>query len=174
MPHFQSPLSTIRVPGEWNPPPMGNVHPLSPPPHISSGSPERSSPNRAPTKRDTPFLEPSNYLLIFPVKGLPRFLSGPLRREVPISRIFLLHLSLKVPGKWASSPSTFPHQGPYGERSLISRTSGLFIHLYLSGSPIRSPPMKNGEEHSITLHRIPCGWKAYIQWDVAWFPMGII
>jgi hypothetical protein len=37
-----------------------------------------------------------------------------------------------------------PHQGPYGERSFISRANGLFIHLYLSESPIRSPPTKNG------------------------------
>ena len=40
-----------------------------------SGSPERSPPNRAPTKTDTPFPEPSNYLLKFPVNGLTSFLS---------------------------------------------------------------------------------------------------
>jgi hypothetical protein len=56
---------------------------------------------------------------------------------------FLLHLSLKAPGKWA--PLHVPQQGSYGERSFISRANGLFIHLYLTESPIRSPPTKNGE-----------------------------
>ena len=74
----------------------------------------------------------------------PRFPNGPLQRETRLKR-FLLHLSLKVPGKWA--PSYVLQQGPYGERSFISRDSGLFIHLYLSHSPIRSPSTKNGENN---------------------------
>ena len=36
-------------------------------------------------------------------------------------------------------------QGPYGDGSFISRDNGLFIHLYLSESPLNSPPMKNQE-----------------------------
>jgi len=43
------------------------------------------------------------------------------------------------------SPLHVPQQDLYGQRSFISRASGLFIHLYLSQSPIRSPPTKNGE-----------------------------
>ena len=67
---------------------------------------------------------------------------APTERDTCL-QIFLLHLSLEVPGKWA--PLHLLLQGPYGERSFVSRDSGLFIHLYLSESPIRSPPTKNGE-----------------------------
>jgi hypothetical protein len=42
-------------------------------------------------------------------------------------------------------PFHIPHQVPYGERSLISRANGLFIHVYLSGSPIRTLPQKMGK-----------------------------
>ena len=46
-----------------------------------SESPERSSPNRAPTERDASFPKPSNYLLKYSVNGLHRFPSGPLRQS---------------------------------------------------------------------------------------------
>jgi hypothetical protein len=85
---------------------------------------------------------------------------------------FVLHLSLTVPGKWA--PLHVLQQGPYGERSFISRTNGLFIHLYLSGSPIRSPPKKGVGGYLVTVHGAPRGRKAYIQWGAAWFPKGIV
>jgi hypothetical protein len=55
-------------------------------------------------------------------------------------RSFLLHLSLKVPGKWG--PLHVLQQGSYGQRSFISRDNNLFIYLYMSESPIRSPPTK--------------------------------
>jgi len=29
-------------------------------------------------------------------------------------------------------------------------------------------------KYLVTVHRAPCGWKAYIQWGVAWFPKGLI
>jgi hypothetical protein len=38
----------------------------------------------------------------------------------------------------------FPSRVPM-ERDASSRANGLFLHLYLSESPVRSPPMKNGE-----------------------------
>jgi len=42
-------------------------------------------------------------------------------------------------------PSMFPRQVLCGERCSVPRANGLFIHLYLSESPKRSPPTKCGE-----------------------------
>ena len=39
----------------------------------------------------------------------------------------------------------FPQQGPYGERCSVSRANGLFIHLYLSKSPVKEPSHEMGE-----------------------------
>jgi len=60
----------------------------------------------APTKRDAPFLEPFNYLLKFPVSGLPRFPNRPLQRERerPISRAFFYIFPSKSPVNWAPPP----------------------------------------------------------------------
>jgi len=30
------------------------------------------------------------------------------------------------------------------------------------------------EKRLVIVHGAPCGWKAYVQWGVAWFPKGII
>jgi hypothetical protein len=51
----------------------------------------------------------------------------------------------------------------------------LFIHsLCMSaGAPKRSPPTY-GEKHKVTLHGAPRRQKAYIQWNAAWFPKGIV
>ena len=90
-----------------NGPPVGfcpSPEPSSP----YSGSPERSPSNRASTKRDAPFLEPSNYLLKFPVNRLPRFSNGPLRIEAPISRsFFYAFLSKSLVNE---PPSMFPNR----------------------------------------------------------------
>ena len=67
---------------------------------------------------------------------------APTERDTRLQN-FLPHLSLKVLSMWA--PLHVPQQGPYGERSFISRANGLFLHLYLSKPPVRSPPTKNGE-----------------------------
>ena len=105
--------------------------------------PRRKPPQQAPAKRDASFLEPSNYLLKIPSQQTPQVpQQAPMERDA-LLQSFLLHLSLRVPGKWA--PHHVPQQGSYGDRSFISRANGLFIHLYLSESPIRSPPTKNGE-----------------------------
>ena len=42
-------------------------------------------------------------------------------------------------------PPLFPQQGPYGERCSVSRANGLFIHLYLSETPVKEPSHKMGE-----------------------------
>ena len=68
----------------------------------------------------------------------PQVPNRPLQRQTPFSRAFFYILSLRA-------ALHVPQQGPYGQRSFISRANGLFIHLYLSQSPIRSSPMKNRE-----------------------------
>jgi len=40
-----------------------------------------------------------------------------------------------------------------------------------AGVPKRSPP-SYGEKHKVTIHRVSCRWKAYIQWGAAWFLKG--
>jgi hypothetical protein len=119
-----------------------DVRPLSGPPHVLP-DPQKGAPLTAPAKRDAPFLEPSNYLLKIPSQRTPQFPQrAPMERDA-LLQSFLLHLSLRVPSKWA--PLHVPQQGSCGDRSFISRANGLFIHLCLSESPVRIPPTKNGE-----------------------------
>jgi hypothetical protein len=75
----------------------------------------------------------------------------PLWTEMPISRVFFYispgitktrspdktksHLFLMLPVK--ESPTMFPQWGPYRERCSVSRANGLFIHSYLSESPVK-------------------------------------
>jgi hypothetical protein len=101
---------------------------------ISFQIPRREPPNRAPAKKDTPFSETSSDLLNFPVNGLPRFPNWSLRRKASISRAFFYTFPSK--SMVNEHPIYVPQQGPYGERSFISRANGLFVlsftHLYLS------------------------------------------
>ena len=63
---------------------QNDVRPLSPPPHVLSGPQEGAPPTRATPNGDAPFPKPSNYLLKFPVNGLPTFPStGPYRERHP-------------------------------------------------------------------------------------------
>ena len=82
----------------WSPKsgPCGNRRPFAEP-YLAypSGSPVKEPPSRfpntTPTEGDAPFPQPSfNYLSEFPVNGPhpPRFLTGPLWKEMPISRAF--------------------------------------------------------------------------------------
>jgi len=64
----------------------------------------------------------------------------------------------------------FHQQGPYGERCAVSRTDS-FISV---GVLKKEASHKMQGKHIVTVHRAPCGWKAYIQWDVAWFPKWVI
>jgi len=48
-----------------------------------------------------------------------------------------------------------------------------FIHVCLPESPKRNPPTY-GVKHEVTVHRAPCGQKAYIRCGAAWFPKGIV
>jgi len=83
---------------------------------------------------------------------------------------FLLHFFFKVSGKWA--PLHVPHQGPYGERSFISRANGLLIYSFISVT-VPSTELshkKKRVKYLVTVHGAPRGQKAYIQWGAAWFP----
>jgi hypothetical protein len=34
--------------------------------------------------------------------------------------------------------------------------------------------LQNGGKHKVTVHGVPCGQKAYIQWGAVLFPKGIV
>jgi len=107
------------------------------------GLQEGARPNRAPRKQRCSLSGALQLSLNIPSQRTPQFpQQAPTERDTHLQS-FLLHLLLKVPGKW--DPSMFPWQGPYGERSCISIASGFLLHLYLSEFPIRSPPTKNRE-----------------------------
>jgi len=60
----------------------------------------------------------------------------------------------------------FTQHGPYGERCSVSRANGLFIHLYLSESPVKELSHEIGEKHTVTVLGVPQGREAYPQWGV--------
>jgi len=69
-------------------PTESDVHPCALLP-ISFWIPRKEPSLTAPAKReDAPFLEPSNYLLKFSAKGLPRFASKLLQRGTPSPELF--------------------------------------------------------------------------------------
>ena len=119
-----------------------DVRPLSPPPHVLL-DPLKGAPLTELLEREmVPYRSPPTISKI-PSQRTPQVPQrAPTERDTHLQSFFL-HLSLKVPSKWA--PLHVLQQGPYGERSFISRDNGIFIHLYLSESPIRNPPTKNGE-----------------------------
>ena len=121
-----------------NGPPWGDDRPLSPPPYILPDLQKG-----APANRDAPFPETSNYLLKFPVNGLPMFPNGPLQRETPVSRPFFYTFTSK--SQVNEPPFMFPNRVPM-ERDASSPEPRVysFMHSYLSESPV-SPPTKNGE-----------------------------
>jgi hypothetical protein len=124
----------------------------------------------APTERDAPFPEPSNYLLKFPVNRLPRFPNGPLWREAPISRAFFYTFPSKSPVN--EPPSMFPNRVPM-EREASSPEPMVCSLIYVR-IPNKEPFHKKRGKHLVTVHGAPCGWKAYIQWGTAWLPKGIV
>jgi len=67
----------------------------------------------------------------------------------------------------------FPNRVPL-ERDAPSPEPMVYSFIYTCQSPqLRSSPKKWGK-NTVTIHGGPCGWKAYIQWGVAWFPKGIV
>jgi hypothetical protein len=107
--------------------------------------PRKKPPNRAPTKRDAPFPEPSNYLLQFPVIGLHRFPNGPPWRKTSVSRTFFYTFP-SVPGKKAPHPCSLT--GSLWRENLhlqSQRFSHSFIHSFIS---VRVP--NTGSSHKKT------------------------
>jgi hypothetical protein len=125
--------------------------------------PRKEPPNRAPAKGDAPFPEPSNYLLIFPVNGLPRFPNGPVRREAPVSRAFFYTFPSKSP---VNEPhSMFPNRVTM-EREASSLEQLVCSFIYICQSRIRALPLKTGKTFSHRprsptwtegLHTVGCG-----------------
>jgi hypothetical protein len=68
----------------------------------------------------------------------------------------------------------FPQRGPCGEICSVYRANGLFIHLYLSETPVKKPSHEREGKHTVAVHGAQSGWKAYIQWGAAWFHKGIV
>jgi hypothetical protein len=105
---------------------------------------KRSPPNRAPAKRDAPFLKPSNYVsLKFLDKGLPRFPNGPLRREAPVSRAFFYTF---LSSSLVNEPtSMFSNRAPL-EREASSPETMVYSFIYVCQSPhYGALPRKTGE-----------------------------
>jgi hypothetical protein len=105
MPRFQNPLTTISQEFPVNGPPWCDDRPLSPPPCILPDLQKGVLANR-----DAPFPETSNYLLKFPVNGLPMFPNGPLQRETPVSRAFFDTFPSKF--QVNKPPFMFPNRVP--------------------------------------------------------------
>jgi hypothetical protein len=106
-----------------------------------------------------PFRSPPT-LSIISSQRTPQILQrAPTDRETPVSRAFFYTFPSK--SLVNEPPLHVLQQGPYGERSFISRDNGLFIHL--SESPIRSPSTKKRGKYLVTVHRAPHVWKAYLQ-----------
>jgi hypothetical protein len=122
-------------------------------------------------KEMLPFRSPPTISKI-PSRQTPRVPQRAPANRNSCLQTFLLLLSVKAPGKRA--PLHVLQQGPHWERSFISRDNGLFVHLYLCESPIRSPPSKNGENIWSPFTEPHHGRKAYIQWGAACFPKGIV
>jgi hypothetical protein len=137
------------------------------------------SPNRAPIKRDGPFLEPSfHYLSQFPVNRPPpkvpqwdSYVERHPSTEPSTSHPLKSHLSLRVPSK--GSPYMFPNRVPM-DRYTPSPESLVYLFMYVCRSPQKGALLQNGEKHLVTIHLAPRRWKAYIQWGVAWFPKGCV
>jgi len=119
-----------------------------------------------------------------PGKRIPsRFPNGALmERHTRLQGIFTsqyisFYLSLRLPSKGA--PSMFPNRVPMGRDTpspepLVYFQS--FIHSCMSAGVSRKGALlhTHGEKHTVTVHGAPCRRKAYIQWDAAWFPKGIV
>ena len=134
MPRLQRPLTTISQ-SSWFMDPHGLLSvpwTLLPYP---SGSPERSSPNGAPT-RDGPYLESSkNTQSTTP--QVPQW--APEARDARLQNF--LHLSLKVPGKRPPPPPCSPSGSPWREK--LHPQGQWLIHSFISvGVPNKEPSHK--------------------------------
>ena len=130
-----------------------------------SGSSKRIPPNRAPTKRCS-LSRALQLSLKIPNQQTPQVPQwATMERERHPSPEFLVHLSLKVPGKWAS-PSTFPNRVPM-EREASSPEPMVDSFIYICRDPqYGALPQKVGKTFSHcpwspmwmeSLHTMGCG-----------------
>ena len=113
------------------PPPRGNVHPLSTPPHILPDTQKGAPLTELLLREMLPFQSPQISLKI-PSQQTPQVPQrAPTETGTHLRNFLLPHPSKSL----VNEP--FPPRSPTGslwrEISLISRVNGLFIHLYLSG-----------------------------------------
>jgi len=118
-------------------------------------------PNGDPTERDALF-----QTLLIHISRRPQKTRSPDKTKS--------HLHPKVPGSGAPPLHGPPQRGPYGERYSVSKTSGLFVHLYPSESPVKELSHENRVKDTVTVHGTPRGRKVYMQWGAARFPKGIV
>jgi hypothetical protein len=60
------------------------------------------------------------------------------------------------------------------ERDVPSPEAMVYSFIYISQSPVKELSHEMGRIHTVTVHGVPRGQKAYIQWVAARFPKGSI
>ena len=131
MPRFQSPISTNSQSSEWTDPsviPGSNVRLLGPPPHVLPDSQKGAPLTELPQREMLPFRGPPT------ISKIPRQRTPQVPQWAPTERdtrlqSFLLHLSLKVPVKWAPPPCSAA--GSLW-REKLHLQSQWFIHSFIS------------------------------------------
>jgi hypothetical protein len=141
---------------------------------ISFRIPRKELPSQSSRKERCSLSRALQLSLKFPVSRLPTFLNGPLQGKTPISRAFFYTFPSKSPAY--GPPSMFRNRVPIErEASSPQPTIYSFIHSFISVRvPSKEPSHKKRGKHLVTIHRAPRGWKVYIQWGAAWFPMGLL
>ena len=127
-------------------------------------------PNRAPVKRNAPFLEPSFHCLSqFPLNGPPPHGSQQdpsqgthLSTEPSASHPLKIHLSLRVPGK--KVPSMFLSRVRMERENSVTRATSLSMYVchsppkkepsYKMGKNIRSPSMEPHADGKLTYNGV--------------------
>jgi hypothetical protein len=160
-PWYMSPLSGSSVGPLWREIPVSRAFLYITFRVLSKGAPPSGFSLRPPTERDAPlpelsFIRQSPWYVrplpgssVRPVWGKrclwglyrERYLFPELSSTHPL--IIYLYLKSQIPGKGA--PPHLAQQGPFGERCCVSRANGLFIHLYLSESPVKELSHEIGE-----------------------------
>jgi hypothetical protein len=134
--------------------PWGDVRPLSPLPHILPDPQEGAPPNRAPAKRDALFLDPSKYLLKFPVNRLPSFpQQDPTETGTHLQNFYTI--SSKSP---VNEPPPPPPCSPTGSRwrEKLPFQSQWFNHPFISiGVPNKEPSHEKKGENIWSLSTEP-------------------
>ena len=194
MPRLQIPLSTISQSSWWTDSPWFLIGPMwrkVPVPRVFS-SPQQTSPLQIPHRgphgewslsseasSPYPFGSPENEPPSFTFSyqssrreterlppGSPAAPYGEWHPSTELSSAhsLIIHLSLKVPGKWA--PPHVPQQVPM-ERDASSPEPMVYSFIYIRQSPqLRTPPRKTGKTYgrhprsstrTEDLHRMGCG-----------------